>query len=127
LITEPLAIPLWRNVAVALLVCSSGDELNRTGLEGTVELLADDAVEPLVALDEEPADELEAVEELAELEADEELAELESDAEPAELGAAGEKLSFVVPNPTFDANKPPTAIVSVLFWAVMTRSPLPLR
>ncbi len=113
---------------MALLVCSSGDELNRSGFGGVVELPADDVVEPLVALDEELADELEAVEELAELESDEELAEPEADEEPAEpeLGAVGEKLSFVVPKPTFDANSPPTEIESVLFWAVMTRSPLPL-
>ena len=69
---EPLEIPLERSVAVALLVCSSGDELNNTALE-VVEVAA--AAELLlVAFDEELAEEV--VDELADVpEAVEELAE----------------------------------------------------
>ena len=38
-------------------------------------------------------------------------------------GVVGWKLSLLPPKPRFDANRPPTEIVSVLFCAVITRWP----
>jgi hypothetical protein len=56
LMIEPLEIPLESSVAVALLVWSSGEELNNTGVE-----LAEPVEDPVLD------DELVAVEELLEL------------------------------------------------------------
>ena len=105
LITEPLEIPLESRVAVALLTCNSGDELNNTALE--VAEAVDDP-ELLVALDEELVDEVDALEELLAVDA----------------GVVGAKLSFDAPKPTSEAKSPATDIVSVLFWAATTRWPL---
>lgn len=90
-----------------------------------VELVADDAVDVLVPLDEEAPDDPEEADEPEEPVAAAPDVVVEPD-EPEELedGAVGWKVLLPTPKPIFEAKKPPTVTVSVVFCPVMTRSPL---
>jgi hypothetical protein len=80
---------LASNISAVPPVRSALAELFGMPEEVVVEVLVDDPVELLFRLDEEPVDAFEELDELEVLEVGE--------------GVFGEKLSFPVPNPTFDA------------------------
>jgi len=90
----------------------SAKKLGRA-LEVLVELLADDPVELLVPVDEEPVDEFE------------EVAELELPEELRDAAAVGTKVLFTTPKPMADASVPvpPIVIALVSFRLVMTNRP----
>jgi len=112
-------------------VCSASAEFNRKLAVELVDVLVDDPD----ALEDEPVDEFDELEELPlpeELdvvdepveELDEPVEELDEPVEELDEGVIGWKKVLPEPNPTFAALVPPTEIVAVSFLPLMTNWPL---